>query len=124
MFIFCLCFKDSPLSPSTRARVGTLSSRLEYWRAAFPTAVAVLPVSAIRGEGTDTVLERVMQILPEHPPFFPKDQLSDLPEKFFAAEMVRSSFLNFSPNPFSPYVTPHSPHISEFNSIFLKGRPS
>ena len=27
--------------------------------------------------------------------------------------------LNFSPNPFSPYVTPHSPHISEFNSIFF-----
>jgi len=36
-------------------------------------------------------MERLMVLLPEHPPFFPKDQLTDKPERFFAAEMLRES---------------------------------
>lgn len=36
-------------------------------------------------------MERLMVLLPQHPPFFPKDQLTDKPERFFAAEMVRES---------------------------------
>ena len=37
------------------------------------------------------MLERIKALLPVHPPFYPKDQLSDKPEKFFAAEMMREA---------------------------------
>jgi len=52
---------------------------------------SVLPVSAETGEGTEALLARVRACLPLHEPFFPKDQLTDRPERFFAAEMLREA---------------------------------
>jgi GTP-binding protein Era len=48
---------------------------------------AVVPVSAKRGDG----MENLLCVLPEGPPFFPEDTLTDLPERFIAAEMIRES---------------------------------
>lgn len=84
---------DSPLSEARRREVGTEEEVLARWRAKFPGA-SVLPVSALNSQGTSELLERLVALLPEHEPFFPKDQLTDRPERFFAAEMVREAIFN------------------------------
>jgi GTP-binding protein Era len=52
---------------------------------------AVVPVSAKRGDGMENLLCVLEKLLPEGPPFFPEDTLTDLPERFIAAEMIRES---------------------------------
>lgn len=49
----------------------------------------VVPTSGLKGTGIDVLLEQILQHLPEGPPFYPKDQVSEHPERFFAAEIVR-----------------------------------
>ena len=60
------------------------------WASEFPDAT-VLPVSAQRGDGIDEVLRRCVALLPEHPPYYDKEQLTDKPERFFAAEYLREA---------------------------------
>ncbi|WP_035558942.1 GTPase Era [Hymenobacter sp. IS2118] len=66
-----------------------VESKLAYWKEQLPNAAEVLPISALKQFGTDGVLQLVMERLPVHPPYYPKDELTDKPERFFAAEMVR-----------------------------------
>ena len=50
----------------------------------------MLPISALSPpDGADALLDQLIDLLPESPPYFPKDQLTDRPERFFAAEMAR-----------------------------------
>jgi len=49
----------------------------------------IIPVSALTGDGVDLALERLTAHLPEAEPYFPKDQVTDQPERFLAAEIVR-----------------------------------
>ncbi len=49
----------------------------------------VIPVSALKGFNLDRLRELILQKLPEGPPFYPKDQLSEHPERFFVAELIR-----------------------------------
>lgn len=49
----------------------------------------VIPVSALRGDGTDILIQEMTRYLPEGPPYFPEDQFTDQPERFLAAELVR-----------------------------------
>lgn len=53
----------------------------------------VFAISALHGAGVDTLLDAIINALPEHPPFYPKDQLSDKPERFFVAEIIRDKIL-------------------------------
>ena len=66
-----------------------VEAKLAYWREQLPNAAEVLPISALNHFGTDGVLALVLERLPLHPPYYPKDELTDKPERFFAAEMVR-----------------------------------
>jgi GTP-binding protein Era len=66
-----------------------VEAKLAYWKEQLPNAAEVLPISALKQFGTDGVLALVMERLPVHPPYYPKDELTDKPERFFAAEMVR-----------------------------------
>jgi GTP-binding protein Era len=52
------------------------------------------PVSALTGEGCDCLLERVVASLPESPPLFPDDELTDQPERALAAEWIREKILH------------------------------
>ncbi len=70
----------------------TLEKEVEYWGDLLPDA-EVYPISALEGFQVDTVLERIIELLPESPPFFPKDQLTDKPERFFVNEIVREKIL-------------------------------
>src|SRR5436189_262596 len=53
----------------------------------------VLPISATRGEGVDELIATVVKALPEGPRYFPTDQLTDQPERFLVAEIVREKVL-------------------------------
>jgi GTP-binding protein Era len=53
----------------------------------------IIPLSAADGTQCDVLLERVLDLLPEGPPLFPADSLTDRPERFLAAEIVREQLL-------------------------------
>ncbi len=60
----------------------------EKWKKAYPHW-HVLPVSALMAYNIDQVLNTILDLLPESPPFYPKDELTDKPTRFFVAETVR-----------------------------------
>ena len=49
----------------------------------------VVPISALKREGLDVLLDAIMKALPEGPRYFPKDQITDQPERFLVAELIR-----------------------------------
>ncbi len=53
----------------------------------------IVPISALRGEGTDTLLQLIKDAVPEGPAYYPKDQLTDRTERFFVAEIIREKIL-------------------------------
>src|SRR5947209_12451893 len=61
---------------------------IEAFAKAFEFA-AILPTSALKGDGCEELLDEIMKQLPEGEPYFPKDQVTDQPERFLAAEIIR-----------------------------------
>lgn len=61
---------------------------LETFGKAHPF-VAMVPISALKGDGCDELLSEVLKLLPEGPLYFPEDQVTDQPERFLASEIVR-----------------------------------
>lgn len=57
--------------------------------AADPLFAEVLPISALSGDGVDAFMEKLITRLPEGPQYFPEDMITDQPERFIAAEMIR-----------------------------------
>ena len=53
----------------------------------------IIPISATKKQGIDTLLDKIIRALPEGPRYFPEDQFTDLPEKFIAAEIIREKIL-------------------------------
>lgn len=66
-----------------------VEAKVEYWQQHLPNATRVLPISALEKFGTGELLDLVLEKLPIHPAYYPKDELTDKPERFFAAEMIR-----------------------------------
>ena len=62
------------------------------WHVAFPDS-PVIPISALKSFNLDSLLNAILAKLPENPPFFPKDQLTDKYERFFASEIIREKIL-------------------------------
>ncbi len=62
------------------------------WEELLPASPCI-PVSALLGANLDTLFRRIMDLLPESPPYFPKDQITDKPEKFFVEEIIREKIL-------------------------------
>jgi GTPase len=58
--------------------------------------VDVIPISALKEKGLDTLLDAIVRALPEGPHYFPKDQITDQPERFLAAELIREQVLQFT----------------------------
>ena len=69
-----------------------VEAKLDAWAAKLPRA-SVVPISALHNFNVDTLLERIVAQLPESPPFFPKDELTDKPMRFFVSEIVREKIL-------------------------------
>jgi GTP-binding protein Era len=53
----------------------------------------IIPISAAKKQGLDTLVDRIRRALPQGPRYFPEDQFTDVPEKFIAAELVREKIL-------------------------------
>ena len=70
----------------------TLEAQVAYWQELLPRA-EIFPVSALEGFNLQPVLDRILELLPEGPPYFPKDQLTDRPERFFVSEIIREKIL-------------------------------
>lgn len=69
-----------------------LISLVEQWHERLPKA-EIFPVSAKAKFNTDKVLERIIELLPESPNYFDKDQLTDKPSKFIVSEILREKIL-------------------------------
>lgn len=69
-----------------------LESQVQYWAEKAPNA-EIIPISALEGFQVKEVFDRILELLPESPPFYPKDQLTDKPERFFINETIREKIL-------------------------------
>lgn len=65
---------------------------MEDWNKILPKA-EIIPISALERFNVDTLFRRVLELLPESPPYFPKDALTDKSERFFVGEMIREKIL-------------------------------
>ncbi|MCL6482180.1 MAG: GTPase Era, partial [Firmicutes bacterium] len=65
-----------------------LLPQIDQYRQAH-TFAEILPISARTGDGLDRLRQKLLEYLPEGPPYFPPDQVSDAPERFLAAEIIR-----------------------------------
>ena len=68
---------------------------MDAFSKAFPFA-ALMPISALRGDGCEELLEEVFKNLPEGEPFFPEDQITDQPERFLASEIIREKAIQLT----------------------------
>jgi GTP-binding protein Era len=69
-----------------------LEEKVAYWKSILPRA-EILPVSAIKKFNLEPLLRRIQELLPESPPFFDKDALTDKPARFFVNEIIREKIL-------------------------------
>ena len=70
----------------------TISEKIAYWQEQIPRAV-VVPCSATEGFNVDKLFNLILERLPEHPAYFPKDELTDRTMRFFVSEIVREKIL-------------------------------
>ncbi len=71
---------------------GYVASRLTYWQEKIPRAT-VAPISALHGFNIEQLLEHIVEHLPINPPYFPKDELTNKPMRFFISEIIREKIL-------------------------------
>ena len=83
------------LNKTDRVPKPKLLPLLEAFSKAFPFA-ALVPISALKGNGCDELLIEILKQLPEGVPFFPEDQVTDQPERFLASEIVREKAIQLT----------------------------
>ena len=71
-----------------------LTELVEEWHSVLPEA-EIIPISALAKFNVDAVLRRIKELIPECPPYFDKDQLTDKPARFFVSEIIREKILLF-----------------------------
>ena len=79
--------KKKPTNPTE-----LLGQLVERWHKLLPKA-EILPISALNKFGVDMLLNRIKELLPDSPPYFGKDQLTDKPARFFVSEIIREKIL-------------------------------
>ena len=84
-----LASESSNSSGSSQTRLNDI---VEKWHMLLPNA-EILPISAKNKFGTDVLLKRIKELLPESPAYFDKDQLTDKPARFFVSEIIREKIL-------------------------------
>ena len=87
---------DTPIAPAEGEKPKTpteaLGELVEKWHALLPKA-EILPISAKNKFGVDMLMKRILELLPESPAYFDKDQLTDKPARFFVSEIIREKIL-------------------------------
>ncbi len=69
-----------------------LHEQVDLWKEKVPNA-EIFPISALENFNVQTVFDRILELLPENPPYYPKDALTDKPERFFVNEIIREKIL-------------------------------
>ena len=69
-----------------------VTEKIAYWQNTIPRAI-VIPASATERFNIDAIFDHIMQLLPENPPYFPKDELTDRSMRFFVSEIIREKLL-------------------------------
>ena len=69
-----------------------MQSVIEYWKNHIEFS-KILHISALEGQGVEALRKYIVEMLPISPPYFPKDQLTDRPERFFVTEIIREEIL-------------------------------
>ncbi|MDR1544338.1 MAG: GTPase Era [Prevotellaceae bacterium] len=69
-----------------------LVTLVDFWKEKLPQA-EILPISALEKFGIEQLLKKIVNLLPESPPYFDKDALTDKPERFFVNEIIREKIL-------------------------------
>lgn len=79
---------------------------IDLWSKAYPFA-EIIPISATQGAQVPELIGLLENLLPEGPPYFPEDMITDMPERFVAAEMIREKIFQLTGQeiPFSTAVT-------------------
>ncbi|CAM1364487.1 GTPase Era [Tenacibaculum xiamenense] len=77
------------IDKSTQEEVQT---KIDYWKKKVPNSFVYI-ISALEKFNVETVFYKIIELLPEAPPFYPKDQLTDKPERFFVNETIREKIL-------------------------------
>ena len=70
----------------------TIQEKIAYWQVQIPRAI-VIPCSATEGFNVGKIFDTVLSLLPEHPAYFPTDELTDRTMRFFVSEIVREKIL-------------------------------
>jgi GTP-binding protein Era len=77
---------------SDQARI---NQEMDYWKEKIPAA-EIIPVSALLKFNVEKVFDKILELLPENPPYFPKDELTDKSMRFFVSEIIREKiFINY-----------------------------
>ena len=97
-----------------------LENEIDYWKPVLPNA-EIWPISAKEKFNVEELKARIIEILPEGPAYFPKDQITDKPERFFINEIIREKILiHFKKEiPYSVEVMTES-FIEETNIIKIR----
>ncbi len=86
-----------------RVRRSAILEIIDRWRLVHPFS-AIVPISAKTGDGVESLMTAVTAELPEGPPLYPEDTLTDQPERFIAAEMIREKVFRLTGEEV-PYAT-------------------
>lgn len=80
------------LNKIDRSDQATVEAELRFWSEKVPNAL-IYPISALENFNVIELKDKIVELLPECPPYFPKDQLTDKPERFFVNETIREKIL-------------------------------
>ncbi len=83
---------------------GLVDEKMKYWAETLPNAI-IIPTSALKNFNIPAVYQKIVDLLPEHPPYFDKDELTDRSERFFVSEIIREKIFF--------YYTKEIPYSSE-----------
>ena len=92
LFISSLSFSQEKYNALATPNTYQNADNPNYWKNKMPKA-QVAPISALHNFNVDTILDSIVAHLPEAHPFFPKDELTDKPMRFFVSEIVREKIL-------------------------------
>jgi GTP-binding protein Era len=80
-----------------------IEEKVEFWHKELPKA-EILPISALEGFNMEPIWKRILELIPESPPYYDKEELSDRPMRFFISEMIREKiFMHYKKE--VPYAT-------------------
>jgi len=95
-----------------------LEKTIEFWKKNIPDSL-IIPISVKEKFQTDNLVEKIVELLPIHPAYFPKDQLTDKTERFFVNEKIREKILNLYQQEI-PYSVEVETEVFDFKDKILK----